>query len=201
MARTKEQNEKLVMITKKKIMDAGLKLFASKGFAFTSIKEIAEVAGISTGLIYCHYASKEELYCSLIFETVKELEKAIRNLNTHESPVQALADLTTELFNDISDNENLSCYFLLISRSTLEKEAIPQIAKLEEFRKTILELYDRVSKLIKEGQKLDKFKQEDPYKLTLLYFSTIQGIANMKFFMGEKFIVPNMQDVMSIILK
>ena len=55
MARTKEQNERMTMATRKKIMEAGLVLFAQKGFALTSIKDIAEAAGISTGLIYRHF--------------------------------------------------------------------------------------------------------------------------------------------------
>lgn len=39
MARTNEQNERMIMATRKKIIDAGLKLFAQKGFAITAIKD------------------------------------------------------------------------------------------------------------------------------------------------------------------
>ncbi|NLK28746.1 MAG: helix-turn-helix transcriptional regulator, partial [Clostridiales bacterium] len=61
MARTQEQNERMSLVTKGKIMDAGLKLFSRKGFSITSIKDIAQAAGISTGLIYRHFSTKEEL--------------------------------------------------------------------------------------------------------------------------------------------
>lgn len=197
MARTNEQNERMIMATRKKIIDAGLKLFAQKGFAITAIKDIAQVAGISTGLIYRHFTSKEELYCTLIGDTANELGKAIQRLEAYESPVQAFIDMTTSLLIDIQSSEDLSCYFLLICRSVLEEEALPQMA---EFRKTDLILYDKAAELIKKGQQLGEFKPGDPYKLALLYFSVIQGMANMKLFMGEKYIAPEIQDVMAFLL-
>ena len=47
--------------TKERIERAALRLFADKGFAETSIRDIAREAGISLGAMYNHYASKYEL--------------------------------------------------------------------------------------------------------------------------------------------
>jgi AcrR family transcriptional regulator len=43
------------------ILDTALKVFAAKGFKSASIKDIAEVAGISQGLIYHYFKDKEDL--------------------------------------------------------------------------------------------------------------------------------------------
>ena len=43
------------------ILETALTVFASHGFLGTSIKDIAEAAGISQGLMYHYFASKEEL--------------------------------------------------------------------------------------------------------------------------------------------
>jgi AcrR family transcriptional regulator len=43
------------------IMDTALKVFAEKGFRGTSIKDIAEAAEISQGLMYHYFASKGDL--------------------------------------------------------------------------------------------------------------------------------------------
>jgi AcrR family transcriptional regulator len=43
------------------ILDTALAVFAEKGFANTSIKDLAEVANISAGLIYHYFPSKEKL--------------------------------------------------------------------------------------------------------------------------------------------
>jgi AcrR family transcriptional regulator len=198
MARTKEQNERITMATKKKIMAAGLKLFARKGFALTNIKEIAQSAGISTGLIYRHFSSKDELFCELIEDTVKELTKAAQIFDSHASPTQAFAEMTSSLIKDIQSSEELSCYFLMITRSIFEEEALPQMA---EIRKSDLLLFEKAAELIEKGQKMGEFKPGNPYKLALLYFSIIQGMANMRLFLGDKYIAPEIEDIMAFLVK
>jgi AcrR family transcriptional regulator len=197
MARTKEQNERMTMATRKKIMEAGLVLFAQKGFALTSIKDIAEAAGISTGLIYRHFSSKEDLFNSLIANTIEELNKFIQILDSYDSPKQAIVEMTASLIGDIHFSNELSRYFLIVIRSMLEEEVLSQI---DEFRKSILSLYDKTKDLIKEGQKRGEFKQGNPYKYTLLFFSIIQGMANMKLFLGDKYVAPELDDVLGFLL-
>lgn len=148
MARTKEQNERITMATKKKIMAAGLKLFAQKGFALTNIKDIAQAAGISTGLIYRHFSSKEELFYKLIEDAVKELSKAVQLLDSYDSPAKAFAEMTSGLLKDIRSSDELSCYFLMVIRTILKEEALPKIA---EFRKSDLSLFEKAAELIEKG--------------------------------------------------
>jgi AcrR family transcriptional regulator len=46
---------------REQIMDAALRVFARKGFAGATNKDIAQEAGITAGLIYHYFKSKEEL--------------------------------------------------------------------------------------------------------------------------------------------
>jgi AcrR family transcriptional regulator len=48
------------------ILEAALQLFSKHGYRATSIREIAEEAGISTGNVYHHYPDKETLYRTLL---------------------------------------------------------------------------------------------------------------------------------------
>ena len=64
--RTKAQLEEIRIERSGEISEAALRLFAAKGFQNTSIREIADEAGISKGLIYNYYSSKEEILRSLI---------------------------------------------------------------------------------------------------------------------------------------
>jgi AcrR family transcriptional regulator len=64
--RTKAQLEEIRIERSGEISEAALRLFAAKGFQNTSIREIADEAGISKGLIYNYYSSKEEILKSLI---------------------------------------------------------------------------------------------------------------------------------------
>jgi len=86
----------------------------------------------------------------------------------------------------------------MVIRSILEGEALPQIA---EFRKSDLSLFEKAAELIEKGQRLGEFRPGNPYKLALLFFSVIQGMANMKLFMGDKYIEPETEDIMALLLK
>jgi AcrR family transcriptional regulator len=60
---TKKPNLRKIQAEERRtqILEIALKVFASNGFAGTSIKNIAEAAGISQGLMYHYFASKEDL--------------------------------------------------------------------------------------------------------------------------------------------
>ncbi len=51
---------------KQEIVDAAVRVFARKGYEKTSISDIAKEIGISQGLCYRYYASKEEIYDAAI---------------------------------------------------------------------------------------------------------------------------------------
>lgn len=65
--RTEEQFEAVREKKRAFILDAALKLFAKKGYYQTSMKDIANEAGISYGLIYNYFDSKETLISETIF--------------------------------------------------------------------------------------------------------------------------------------
>jgi len=61
MPRTPEQYEQIREERRKAIMATALDLFANQGYTVTTISQIAEKAGISKGLLYNYFTSKEEL--------------------------------------------------------------------------------------------------------------------------------------------
>jgi AcrR family transcriptional regulator len=53
-------------------MESALKLFASHGFFDTSVNMISKDAGISKGLMYNYFKSKEELLRSVVFQGINK---------------------------------------------------------------------------------------------------------------------------------
>lgn len=51
---------------KEAIVEAVQDIFAEKGFDGTTIKELAQVAGVSEALLYKHFPSKESLYAAML---------------------------------------------------------------------------------------------------------------------------------------
>ena len=69
------------------IVEAAEVLFAEKGFSATSMTEIAEKAGVAKGLIYHHFASKEDLWNQIKWERLinSGLEERIADMVALES--------------------------------------------------------------------------------------------------------------------
>lgn len=64
--RTSQQFETIRQEKTKLILDTALELFAEKGYHITSISDITKKAGISKGLIYNYFDSKEAVLRSII---------------------------------------------------------------------------------------------------------------------------------------
>ena len=62
------------------ICAAGQALFAERGFAGTTIRQIAKQAGVNSGLLYHYYSNKETLYLSLLETSVSEIVVQVENI-------------------------------------------------------------------------------------------------------------------------
>jgi AcrR family transcriptional regulator len=86
MPRNEEQFEEIRQKSKAKIMETALELFAKNGFHNTSISKIAKAAGVSKGLMYNYYESKEALLDAILFGVVEEKQAATQSVSMNEIP-------------------------------------------------------------------------------------------------------------------
>ena len=59
---------------KRRIERAALQLFTTKGFHGTTVREIAERAGISMGKLYIYYETKEDIFIDLVHHLGRKME-------------------------------------------------------------------------------------------------------------------------------
>lgn len=64
MRKTKEE----AAITREQLLKKALAIFSKKGYAATTLQDIASEAGVTRGAIYWHFGSKAELYNTLVRE-------------------------------------------------------------------------------------------------------------------------------------
>lgn len=67
--------------TRQRILDAALALFAEKGFAATTMRDIAARADVSLGLTYRYFERKEELATALYLEMNRALKEVAFGLH------------------------------------------------------------------------------------------------------------------------
>ncbi len=59
------------------IREAAKRVFLERGLSAASVREIALRAGYTTGAIYFHYASKEEIYADMLSASLSSLHEAV----------------------------------------------------------------------------------------------------------------------------
>ena len=74
--------------SRQQILDAALKLFSHRGYGATSVRDIAEAAGLSKGNVYHHFPDKETIFRAL-------LDRYFQAMSTPDFPFnKALASST-----------------------------------------------------------------------------------------------------------
>ena len=105
MPRTKKQFNEIREKTKQTIINAGLKLFAQRGFHGTSIADIAKEAGVSKGLAYNYFKSKTELAEAILTQIHSFLEQYDKMFNEVKDPYKLLELMIKETLKHLRENE------------------------------------------------------------------------------------------------
>jgi AcrR family transcriptional regulator len=66
--------------TRRRLIEAGKKLFARRGFARTRATDISREAGVAVGTLYVHFTDKEDLLREILFQGFEELHTVVRRI-------------------------------------------------------------------------------------------------------------------------
>lgn len=169
---TEDQLKKIRDDRKLQIMQAALKVFAENGIRLTKISMIATEAGISHGLLYHYFSSKEEvLHTSLEWAITNGTQELLQQLE--ELDLQPLEKI--KYFSKIALSEGSSEVFRIIQQLRHSTYTIPQ--ETSELIMNVGNLYiTHLLPLIRQGQEQGTIIQSDPEELLGLYLNVISGI-------------------------
>jgi len=187
MPRTKKQFEEMRISTREKIQSAAMYLFAKKGLAATNVQEIADAAGISIGLLYKHYKTKDALFYELVEFAFNGLKDINLRLCVDESPKVILEQIIDEIYEDLGNNEDFSNLMNLLTQVILSGKEDKKLAGLLE---QDFKMFQSLSDLIKRGQELGEFRSGDSFEMAILFFSVIQGLTIFRTALQPVFKVP-----------
>jgi len=190
LPRNKKENQRIKDERREQILTNALKLFAKNGLAATRISDIALAAGISQGLIYHYYKSKEDVFIELISFAFDRINQASLWLESQPLPPAEKIDFAIrELLRLLEEDENAARYHLLIAQATAT-EAIPDEAKEVIKSKNTLP-YESIERIMAAGQKEGTIKQKNAGELALVFWTSINGLAIYKAIHGENFKAPD----------
>lgn len=162
-----EQREK----RREDILRAGLDLFVHKGYVATKVKDIAESVGMSTGLLFHYFDSKEALYEALIELGIAGPMSTMAQ--DEGEPLAFFEKAAEQIIRYIADEPFAAKMFVLMAQARYN-DAAPQRVKdlLAGF-----DIYTPTAALIRKGQEQRTIREGDTMALGIAYWCAIQGIA------------------------
>jgi AcrR family transcriptional regulator len=91
--RTVEQNEELRAVSRTKLLQSALELFAARGYSATSVDAIAENAGVSVGLLYYHFKNKPALLQAIFEQSLADVQATFAAADREQHPRNRLPAL------------------------------------------------------------------------------------------------------------
>ena len=102
--RTEEEFEKIRQSSRVKILKTAIELFATLGYHTTSMDKVAKAAGISKGLIYNYFKSKDELLEAVLMDKMEEYAGNMFGLARSDSPREILENIITFAISWVRDD-------------------------------------------------------------------------------------------------
>jgi AcrR family transcriptional regulator len=156
------------------IINIAEKLFASRGYDGTSVRDIAEEAGVNLAMISYYFGSKEKLMQALFEQRTSDLITRVEDLLQQETftPFQKMAILVDDYVERIVSRQQF--HKIMQQEQMLKKnEGINTL--LREVKKNNARV---IEKLVVEGQKKGAFRKDVD---VVLMMNTIIGICLQTF--------------------
>jgi len=165
----------------KQIIDVAEGLFAQKGFAGTSVRDIAQEAEINVSMISYYFGSKEKLIEALFELRMVQSRLQLETILSNEdlTPIQKVYIMIDGVIERLMGNQS---FHKIMMREQLSSERTPVIS--DHIMDLKIKNSELMQKLILEGQQAGVFRKNIDLSLmtTTLYGTINQTIATQHFY-------------------
>ena len=163
-----EYNEK-----QKQILVTAEGLFSSKGFDGTSVRDIADAAGVNIAMISYYFGSKEKLMEALFEQRTTNIKVKVESLLKDDTttPFQKVEILAEDIINKIMSKKQF--FKIMMCEQVINKNPVVMNLMYDLKKKNLEEF----SKIITDGQQKGVFKKDIDF--LLLYNILVGSISQM----------------------
>src|SRR5690554_493215 len=195
--RKPEDNRELLEQRRSEILEAALKVFARRGLAGTRVGDIAAAAGLSHGLIYHYFRSKDEIFTELVKIAYQvSLGTVVAAAELPGTAWERVKAMTEMIVSGAYQGDGP--YYFLIILQAFTSEAVPEEVKQmsADYAHRYIETF---APLLEQAKKAGEIAPGDTMDLTNAYFSLIQGLAVMQVQGGGSLPIPNPETVLRLL--
>lgn len=176
MRRTKEEAD----VTREKLLDAALKVFSRKGYATTTLDDIAKEASVTRGAIYWHFkGGKAEIFNAITAERYGRVNAiVVRLLSEPGQPLEVLERLLVNLMELIVVDEDFrAVQSMIMFKTEVSAELTGGMREKSESQDWSIRF---VSDLIRKGKLSGQVRADvDPEVAALAATGLLNGVIMM----------------------
>ena len=155
---------------RREILVAAANVFARDGYASASLDDVAAQIGVTKGVIYYYFRSKEEIFTEIrataIRDAIERLEAIVAAGGAPEQLLRAaVRDLVDHIFDDLDRYANV------LSAQRLSPESHATIRELQRHYEHL------VQQIVADGIAAGVFADRDPRVMTFTLLRACLGIA------------------------
>ncbi|MFS4579984.1 TetR/AcrR family transcriptional regulator [Phaeobacter sp. C3_T13_0] len=151
---------------KKKIFNAAMELFETQGYFATTVEQITVKAGVSKGLVYNYFSSKEDLLIALIEDTTEKMNVVAATWEPQETLEASMSGFLDVYFQYL---ENERRFLKLQLTLMLMPELKSIVYQSQQVRAKLL--------LSKTTGWFTQWGSADPENQARLFLAVLDGIA------------------------
>jgi TetR/AcrR family transcriptional regulator, fatty acid metabolism regulator protein len=151
------------------ILDAAVRVFASKGYHTSRVGDIADEAGVAHGLLYHYFSSKEQVLETVFRENWSELLDAFARIEASDAtPPEQLAAIAKTLLRAWRD------------RPDLVRVMVREVARSPQLQGQVEEIgagFRVIQRVIERGQAEGAFRADlDPRLASWVFYGGLEEI-------------------------
>ncbi|MGH7710060.1 MAG: TetR/AcrR family transcriptional regulator [Gemmatimonadaceae bacterium] len=166
MARSQALNEQMREASRARILETALELFSEHGYDRTSIRMIAEAAGISQGLLYNYFASKDEVLEAIVDQSMSDVQESFAIAEAGGSPAERIERLVRGAFEILRKNER---FWRLSYSLRMQPGVLAGLSK--RTRKSMSAIRQTLARYLREAG------VDDPELEASILFALIDGVS------------------------
>ncbi len=160
------------MSTRKKILDAAYRIYASRGLPDFSMRNVAKEVGITATALYRHFGGKDELIEAIAERGFGILERDLRRVSgVRRAPERVLKFL--DLYRSFASRQP-ALFRLMFSTPRARLRRFPR-----DFAAHRSGIFDQLRRAVDDGQAAGLFRRDDSLEVTLDLWAHAHGLLTL----------------------
>jgi TetR/AcrR family transcriptional regulator len=174
------ENQTLEVNARQRLLETATELFAEKGYAGTSVREIVEKAGVSKPVLYYYFKSKDGLFYAVLEWAVNIQQKILNEIFESKGTVlDRFIIFYRRVYEGVRQYQSL--YVMIHGLIYGPPQGVPEY----DFAKYQRQMLDAVKRIYTEGASLGEIRKVDAEEVAFLVLGLIDFSLNIDMVLPE----------------